>query len=228
MTPARQAALELMTELENKGRIDFESPDQKADPRFSTEYLWGSARGKMFGVMVATAKNGSTVHMRAFSGQYNGVWRVPGWAEPAFDLKSFHKIHDAEEKKIKALGRRIDQLESDSVQRRELTIRRKKKSQQLMRALHGLYRLQNFSGQTSGLEEIFQPGIGIPTGTGDCCAPKLLQHAADHGLLPLGIAEFYWGEENASRSRRHGEFYPSCRTKCYPILGFMLCGLCLG
>ena len=94
-----------------------------------------------------------------------------------------------------------------------------------MRDIHALYRLRNFRGQVAGLEEIFPPGMGIPTGTGDCCAPKLLQYAAEHELLPLGLAEFYWGRKNASKTRRQGYFYPSCQIKCQPILGFMLCGL---
>ena len=93
-----------------------------------------------------------------------------------------------------------------------------------MRAIHDLYRLQNFHSQRAGLEEIFAAKKGVPTGTGDCCAPKLLQYAALHNLTPLALAEFYFGRENRSGTRQHGCFYPSCRTKCYPILGFMLCG----
>jgi hypothetical protein len=65
----------------------------------------------------------------------------------------------------------------------------------------------------------------MPTGTGDCCGPKLLAQAAIEGLRPLGLAEFYWGRENRSGSRRHTTFSASCPEKCGPILGFMLCGL---
>ncbi len=231
---ALPSALQLMADLEAQGRIDFalKTKDSKntkfteeADSRFATKYLWGAARGKMFGVLIATAPNGTTVCLRAFSGQYNGVWQIPGWAKPVFDLEAFHRVQDAEEKKIKDLGKQINAFAIDSEQRRELIRLRKRKSQILMRALHRLYRLRNFSGQIAGLEEIFPPRKGIPTGTGDCCAPKLLQHAAKYGLVPLGLAEFYWGRANASGSRQHGVFYLSCQAKCQPILGFMLCGL---
>ena len=68
-------------------------------------------------------------------------------------------------------------------------------------------------------------GPAMPTGTGECCAPKLLHHAATHGLTPLGLAEFYVGRTNRSGTRRHGEFYAPCAEKCAPILGFLLCGV---
>ena len=60
---------------------------------------------------------------------------------------------------------------------------------------------------------------------GDCCAPKLLDHAARNNLKPVGIAEFYWGPSNPSQTKKHGQFYPACRGKCEPILGHMLEGM---
>ena len=94
-----------------------------------------------------------------------------------------------------------------------------------MQDIHSLYLLTNFHGETANLYQVYADQNGIPTGTGDCCAPKLLNYAAKNRLIPLGIAEFYWGRENRSGSRRHGAFYSSCKEKCEPILGFMLCGL---
>ncbi|MGB5684535.1 MAG: hypothetical protein WBM35_01895 [Candidatus Electrothrix sp.] len=224
---AEKAALQLMKTLEDTQRIDFAVPPQQANSRCSVDYLWGPARGKMFGILIAQRSNGEQVHLQAFSGQYNGLWQVPGWVGPVFDCKAFHQVQDHEERTIKKLSRTIDQLAPDARERQELVQLRKKKSQQLMREIHNLYRLQNFHGQVADMGEIFDSKDskkGVPTGTGDCCAPKLLQYAAVHGLTPLGLAEFYLGKENSSGSRQHGCFYPSCRTKCYPILGFMLCG----
>ncbi|CAK8720728.1 hypothetical protein GMJAKD_10015 [Candidatus Electrothrix aarhusensis] len=223
--PALDPAFQLIKTLKNKGRIDFVLPDQQADPGCAVDYLWGPARGKMFGVLVAQTPSGEQVILRAFSGQYNGRWQVPGWVGPVFDCKAFHQVHDEEEKAIKKLTRQIDQLVLGCPERQECIQQRKKKSQQLMREIHTLYRLRNFHGQAAGLQKILGSDKGVPTGTGDCCAPKLLQHAALQGLTPLGLAEFYLGKENASGCRQHGCFYSSCRTKCYPILGFMLCGV---
>ncbi|WP_339132661.1 MAG: hypothetical protein WGN25_10755 [Candidatus Electrothrix sp. GW3-4] len=222
---AQEAAFQLIKNLERSNRIDLSIPALQANPRCSLDYLWGPARGKMFGVLVGQAPNGEQVHLRAFSGQYNGLWQVPGWVGPVFDLNTFHQVHDQEEREIKKLTHEIAELPADAQERQELLQARKKKSQQLMREIHNLYQLCNFHGQRASLQEILGLKKGVPTGTGDCCAPKLLQHAALHGLTPLGLSEFYLGKENASGARQHGCFYPSCQTKCYPILGFMLCGV---
>ena len=116
-------------------------------------------------------------------------------------------------------------------ERATLVDERKGLSQRSMRAIHELYRVHSFGNRTdradraASLFDIFPAGRGVPTGTGDCCAPKLLQYAILHNMTPLGLAEFYWGRESRSGARLHGEFYPSCQDKCYPILGYMLCGL---
>ncbi len=215
----------LMEQLAEQERIDFDVPLQLADSRLATSFLFGPAKGKMFGVMEALTPQGTKIFLRAFSGQYNGAWQVPGWVGPLFDLHAFHRVHDREESRIKELGRQMEGMRADTSAHMILTARRKKMSQNLMRRLHGLYRVYNFSGQVSCLAGVFPEGMGIPTGTGDCCAPKLLQYAAVNNIRPLSLTEFYWGKATASGSRQHGVVYPSCQAKCYPLLGFMLCGL---
>ena len=210
--------------LEDKKRIDLMISDDQADPRFSTEYLFGEARGKMFGVLVCINRKGSPAVLRSFSGQYNGIWEADGWAPPLFPTQTFFSISRDVEKKIKELGREIKNHHHMSEKQRQLIKTRKSLSRKLMKNIHGLYTLSNFRGETKSLEEVYI-GTGIPTGTGDCCAPKLLNYAARNHLKPLSLAEFYWGKENLSRTRQHGQFYPSCSDKCRPILGFMLCGL---
>lgn len=221
---AHNACLELMQALREKRRIDLNVSDAKADPRFSTDILFGEGRGHMFGAMVYRDAEGQTGTLRAFSGQYNGVWDVDGWAPPLVDVAEFERINMPGERAIKAMGRRMDAFESVSPEYGALRRERRKMSQALMQDLFNLYRLSNFAGETRSLAEVF-PGKGIPTGTGECCAPKLLGCAVRNGWVPLGIAEFYWGRENRSGTRQHGVFYPACEEKCRPILGFMLCGL---
>lgn len=222
--PALAPCLALMQTLEEKKRIDLLIDADKANPLLSTDYLFDKARGQMFGVMVYQRPNGSTGTLRAFSGQYNGVWHVKGWVPPLVNEKKFQEISYGVEKEIKKLGRHIDLTDNSSTERKQLMQKRKSLSQKLMKNIHALYKLANFRGQSLSLHAAFTGPKGIPTGTGDCCAPKLLNYAATHGLQPLGLAEFYWGKVNKSGSRQHGRFYSSCETKCQPILGFMLCG----
>jgi hypothetical protein len=221
--PAREPALALFARMEREGRID--SDNGEPDPRFSTGYLFGEARGQMFGVLAVRDGKGRTGVLKAFSGQYNSAWEVDGWVPPLLDVKRFRADTFEGEQRIKAMGREIAGLPSDSPVRRVLIYKRKKASQVLMGAIHAMFQLPNFRGEQLPLPLAVHGETGVPTGTGDCCAPKLLGYAALHGLTPLGMAEFYFGRTNRSGSREHGKFYPSCLDKCGRILGFMLCGL---
>lgn len=92
--------------------------------------------------------------------------------------------------------------------------------------LFSQYKLLNYRGEERSVEEIFsEKGLTPPGGTGDCAAPKLLQYAYSHGLKPLAMGEFWYGDSPAGRVRQHLRFYPSCTEKCGPLLGFMLQGL---
>ena len=104
---------------------------------------------------------------------------------------------------------------------------RKSKSAALQQRMFDQYQFLNFKGETKSVCDIFlQTDQKIPpAGAGDCAAPKLLQYAYQQGFHPLALAEFWWGQSTSSEIRKHGCFYPSCRSKCEPILGHMLEGL---
>ncbi|MFE1744252.1 pseudouridine synthase [Coleofasciculus sp. H7-2] len=104
----------------------------------------------------------------------------------------------------------------------ELKQQRKELSRQLQTQMHAAYSLTNFFGQSLSLQQLM-PGGSMPTGTGDCCAPKLLHYAATHGLKPLAMAEFWWG--SSSGDKIQGEFYGACAERCQPLMGFLLSGL---
>ena len=218
----------LMDLLSQKKRLDITFSDCNSNPQFSTKYLFSQARGQMFGVLVFERSDKSHGVIPAFSGQYNSQWSINGWAPPLLDPSKFQAITCDVDKKIKRLSRKMSTREKESTEWHRLRSSRKCLSQQLMKDIHNLYSITNFAGQRQSLYQVYQGDNGIPTGTGDCCAPKLLNYAATHHLKPLGLAEFYWGKENRSKTKTHGNFYASCQEKCAPILGFMLCGLTAG
>lgn len=226
---SREHAKKLMDILNVERRLDFFSNDGFCDhhntPCFSTDELFSNARGKMFGVLHGVDVTGKHRVLYAFSGQFLGQWTIFGWAPPLFDEVLWHSVNDTTERRIKQLGMDMDALSEGNVERALLAKKRKMVSRHLMEKLHSLYRLRNFRGQISSLAPFFLGRRGIPTGAGDCCAPKLLNFALQHDITPMGMTEFYWGRSNRSGSRRHGEFYPACISKCRPLLGFMLCGL---
>lgn len=221
---ARQKGRELIEILEEKKAITLFT-DSSEDSRFSTAPLFGEQRGKMFGVLKCLDRHGDTSWLYAFSGQFNGLWFVEGWAPPLFDLQIFQALHDPVERQIKELGAKMKRFPADSDQHQLLSNQRRQLSQQLMIKLHDLYQLQNFAGETATLHQAFTLPGGKPTGAGDCCAPKLLRLAAASDLLPLSLAEFYFGRSNRSGTKKHGQFYPPCIEKCQPLLGFLLCGI---
>jgi len=213
-----------MEKLEKKMSLDLFTPTP-AETEYSTQGLFGEARGKMFGVLEGVRQNGNSIKLYAFSGQYNGHWSLPGWAPPLFEEKLWLKVNNDTEKQIKQLTKHLaDSCESPE-EYRQLKDKRRKMSQQLTARLHSLYTIYNFKGQAAGLTSFFPDNRGIPTGTGDCCAPKLLNHALQQQIIPIGISEFYWGRSNRSKTRHHGHFYPACTDKCQPLMGFLLCGL---
>ncbi len=214
-----------MAQLDRHQRIDLQVASDLADPRCSTAALFAEAGGKMFGVLTCRDAGGNLVVLRAFSGQYNGLWQVPGWVGPVCDPVIFQRLTAPVEARIKVLGQQLACLPDHSRQRLLLRRQRRNLSRHLMGAIHDLYHLVNFRGEQASLSEIFSDRGMPPAGTGDCCAPKLLHHAARNGLQPEGLAEIYYGRPNTSATRQHGHLYAACDEKCRPILGFMLCGL---
>ncbi|WP_415719541.1 hypothetical protein [Maridesulfovibrio sp.] len=222
---AVQHCHELMEKLDDTCRADFDIAENEANPDLSTAYLFGKARGQMFGVMTYLDADGQEKTAKAFSGQFNGYWEIPGWVPPVINPQEFYTLTADTERKIKSIGRELDEHAPKSASHMNLCAERKKLSQGLMRAIHSIYKVHNFRGEIRAMPEIIYGSKGIPTGTGDCCAPKLLNFAACHKYTPLGIAEFFYGLENRSATRSHKTFYPSCTDKCGLILGYMLCGL---
>lgn len=102
-------------------------------------------------------------------------------------------------------------------------------SDELQKWIFSRYMVHNAYGEEASVLEIFRnQGLMSPGGTGDCAAPKLLNHAYLNGLRPVAMGEFWYGKSPATAVRTHGHFYPSCTSKCGPLLGFMMEGLSAG
>ncbi|OOG18681.1 RNA pseudouridine synthase [Sphingobacterium sp. CZ-UAM] len=104
---------------------------------------------------------------------------------------------------------------------------RKMRSGNLQKQLFEQYNFLDATGQHKNVVAIFQDfdQSTPPAGSGECAAPKLLQYAYSNNLTPIALAEFWWGCSPSSEIRRHKNYYPACRKKCEPILGYMLQGL---
>ncbi|WP_299122451.1 RluA family pseudouridine synthase [uncultured Winogradskyella sp.] len=108
-----------------------------------------------------------------------------------------------------------------------LKLERKKLSASLQKQIHEHYQFLNAKGENKDLIDIFKTtDLGHPpAAAGECAAPKLFQYAYEHNFKPIAMAEFYWGISPTAEVRKHGQFYPSCRGRCEPILDHMMQGL---
>lgn len=122
---------------------------------------------------------------------------------------------------IQILKHKIDQIDQQII---KLKQQRKHLSRQLQAQMQTAYTLTNFAGETLSLSQLMNKTF-IPTGTGDCCAPKLLHYAAINSLKPIAMAEFWWGKSNPNGDKVAGEFYGACVDRCQPLMGFLLSGL---
>lgn len=172
--------------------------------------------GKMFGVLVVENADG-LAFLAAYSGLLAGRNDWPYFVPPVFDAQQPDGHFKVTEREISAKG-------GD-----------KEMSQELQMWLFHQYQMLNARGETKDLVDIWQEYYSRPKlrkkfplppgGTGDCCAPKLLQYAYQHGLHPVCMAEFWWGQSTKEELRQHLNYYPACRGKCKPILTWMLQGL---
>jgi tRNA pseudouridine32 synthase/23S rRNA pseudouridine746 synthase len=107
------------------------------------------------------------------------------------------------------------------------TYNSKSKSSQNKISLEQILEVLNAKGEKKDLSELFKDTTQKvpPAGAGECAAPKLLQYAYQNGLIPIAMAEFWWGDSPKQEIRRHGYYYPACKGKCEPILKHMLVGL---
>ncbi|MGF1698530.1 pseudouridine synthase [Vibrio lamellibrachiae] len=104
---------------------------------------------------------------------------------------------------------------------------RKAMSNALQHKLFEQYQFLNQAGIEKSLNDIFEATTTPipPAGSGECAAPKLLQYAFQHQFTPICLAEFWWGVSPKSEIRQHKKYYPSCQSKCLPILTHMLEGI---
>ena len=91
-----------------------------------------------------------------------------------------------------------------------------------LRKVFNLYEFTRFDGKKISLNEIIKEHKGRlpPTGTGDCCAPKLLSYAFEHGLTPISMDEVFYGRDTLKK--KSGTSYPPCDERCGYILPWIL------
>ena len=208
--PAKTHARFLMHLLDTTGAVDFDG-----DSTIPTSSLFGEGKGRMFAVMTALDREGNEVLLKAFSGHLGGRRTIPGWVAHPLDDETYRAYLEEHDPPIKALGRAIDAAD-DEGEREALRQERAELSSEALEAYNTLFTLTAIDGRRHSLRDIFASSP-IPTGSGECCEPKLFNHAFSHGLRPVSMAQFFYGE-----GKEHRSFHPPCQERCAPILSTLL------
>ncbi len=129
--------------------------------------------------------------------------------------KEIHELTD----KINHIGV-PEALEGSQIQ--ALIKKRTALTDESLRNVFDLYEFTRFDGKKITLNEIIKEHGGRlpPTGTGDCCAPKLLSYAFEHKLTPISMDEVFYGRNTPNK--KNGSSYPPCDERCGYILPHIL------
>lgn len=143
--------------------------------------------------------------------------------ESRFEKAELKRMKSRWDKEIERIKKEVDTIIQES---ETLKKARAEMSDNLQKWIFSQYVVHNHYGDQTTIYDIFaSEGISPPGGTGECAAPKLLEHAYRNGLRPLAMGEFWYGKSPDTAVRTQGHFYPSCTSKCGPLLGFMMKGI---
>lgn len=210
---ARHYCMEFISGIED-GSILFKQISQESEER--------KGHGLMIGALVCVNTAGERVVLHAVS----GISVVPEPVEPPLKkiivppIVSPEEIEQALAKNDKKIHELTDALRQ--AQGPHLKEERTKLTTESLLNVFSLYTFTRFDGKKITLNEIIQEHGGKlpPTGTGDCCAPKLLSYAFEHGLTPVSMDEVFYGRD--TKNKKNGTSYPPCDERCGYILPYIL------
>ncbi|MBQ0052327.1 MAG: RluA family pseudouridine synthase [Treponema sp.] len=201
------------------GKISFQQISRPSQER--------KDQGIMLGALVCQNQEGNTVNLVTNSGiakilNFNSYTQELSEADdstncqftyvpPIVKAEQIEQALSLNDTEIHRLTEQIQKLKKDSAAKTEVTAQSQEISRlqsklqnlcgQSLEKVHNLYSFACADKQMRSLKEIcsqYNTGKLPPTGTGDCCAPKLLHYAYQNDLIPLSMAELYWHSEGVS------------------------------
>lgn len=204
---ARHYCLEFISGIED-GSIVLKQVSKESQDR--------QGHGFMVGSLVCANACGERVVLYAVSGiAYEAEGTIPSIVPP-------EQIEAALSKNDKEIH---DLTELINAGHDELKERRTSLTTESLLNVFSLYTFTRFDGKKITLNEIIQAHGGKlpPTGTGDCCAPKLLSYAFEHNLKPISMDEVFYGyKDGNTKNKINGVSYPPCDERCGYILPYIL------
>lgn len=174
------------------------------------------ANGIMIGVLVAknsAQKNKIFFTVSGISRKIEGKFQDAIFVEPIVSSKKIMSALQKNDKEIHLLTEKLKVCSKDDVQ--ELQLRRSSLTSESLEKVHELYSFYCFDGKNRSLKQICKNHLP-PTGTGDCCAPKLLNFTFKNNLTPLSMCEVFYGK--STEKKISGCKYSPCDERCGLIL----------
>ena len=201
--------------LLNEKRITLEYTGKVSPERASS--------GIMIGACLSKNDIDETVRLYTVSGNARRIVDAENTIDGFFvePIVSTEKITGALAVNDEEIHRLTDEINAceDVLKKNELKKQREKLTTESLAKVHDLYSFHCFDGKVKSLKEISavtNRGKLPPTGTGDCCAPKLLDYCYANRLMPFSMCEVFYG--NDSETKKSGQVYGPCDERCGLIL----------
>ena len=174
------------------------------------------ANGIMIGVLVAknsVQENKILFTVSGISRKIEGKFHDAIFIEPIVSNRKIMSALQKNDKKIHLLTEKLKSCRKEDIQ--ELQLHRSTLTSESLEKVHELYSFYCFDGKIRSLKQICKNQLP-PTGTGDCCAPKLLNFAFKNNLTPLSMCEVFYGK--STEKKISGCKYSPCDERCGLIL----------
>lgn len=201
--------------LKQVGRESLERKDQGV--MIGSLVCWDKNEKKR---LVLYAVSGNNKQLISIKNNSNGIF-VPS-------IVSSEEIDQAlkeNDKEIHELTEEINKLtlvNKNSTERTKLVKKRTELTDSSLKKVFSLYSFTKYDGKKISLDEIIESHNNHlpPTGTGDCCAPKLLSYAFEKGYEIISMDEVYYGRD--TKNKKNGMSYAPCDERCGYILPFIM------
>ena len=222
---ARHYCMEFISGIED-GSIILKQISQESEER--------KGHGIMVGALVCTDSKGQRLVLHAVSGisvevtmkkdPSTGSETTHIIVPPIVSERAIAAALAKNDKKIHELTEQIAGVPEpvEGPQMQALIKQRTVLTDESLRKVFDLYEFTRFDSKKISLNEIIKEHKGRlpPTGTGDCCAPKLLSYAFEHGLTPISMDEVFYGRDTPKKKNKVS--YPPCDERCGYILPWIL------
>lgn len=156
------------------------------------------------------------------------------FVQPIVDIKKINDALQKNDKEIHILTNTINKLKNENTDCKDLLKQRLTLCNESLLKVYELYYFCCSDGKTRSLLELCESaqqnyakidGTNSqkttslpPTGTGDCCAPKLLHYAYSNNLKPISMCEVFYKKNTVNNNKLLSEKSPPCDHRCSLIL----------